>query len=337
MFQTNNLSLNLYSFEDLVFFVNSQMTQEHIDSVKRFDPGYIPRTASSLNRTVVHRSSNTCLQLDIQFNLCDIVLPPNQSNFKTHMFRTIVNFMLKSIRESVPVNMANEIGFRLIFYAPAGTMAAQDDWWTETGITKMNWRRSPGTYRQTLMGVPLTCEYVQYSLLVQLDSNYKLIRNSMCFSCGRNMTGRMSGWNCSSNSNNNPSGNQMNTNATPAQGFQFGTTSTHTQGFQMGNANPTSGFQMGNNNVNTTNTTPTQRFQMGNNNVNATPAQGFQFGNNSGWGNNTSHSGQNTTSWSNSTNPWDSFKSTQTGQSNSGWGSVNKDLFGSGFGQWGTG
>ncbi len=182
-FQTSDLSANLFSFGDLKIFINSQMTKEHINSVKSIDSGYVPRTKNLLNRTVVHLASRTVAQLDIQLTLGEVVLPPNQGFFKTGMFKQIINFMLMSIKKFAAPNAANEMGFKILFYAPTGSPASDSQWWGDTGIATLGWTKSDVSYGQTVLGVPLSTTHTRYVLWVWLDENYNLIKEPVCAKC----------------------------------------------------------------------------------------------------------------------------------------------------------
>ena len=180
MFQSRDLSANLFSYEDLKIFINRQMNQDHINRVKSIDPTFVPRGEAPLNRTVVHIDTHTVVQMDINLNLCEIVLPPNQAAFKSRMFKNMVNFMIRSVKLFTTPKTANEMGFKIFFYAPAGSLATQSQWWADTGITEMSWRTDQASYGQTILGTPLDTPHVRFILLICLDENYNLVKEPKC-------------------------------------------------------------------------------------------------------------------------------------------------------------
>ncbi len=230
MFQNTDLSANLFSFGDLRIFIDAQMDQSHIDMVKKLVPSYIPRVSFPMNRTVVHISSGTYIQMNIQVNLCEIVLPPNQSHFKNSLFQQCVNFMLRSLK-IFTTTMVNEMRFKIIFYAPVSSCAAELKWWTETGITQMSWNRHSDPQNQTVLSINLPTPHIRYTLSVWIDSNYKLIKNPQSFEVSNNSvipnTQTTGGFTLSNSVWDQPN----NTSTSQISGFNFGTGQSNWQNF----------------------------------------------------------------------------------------------------------
>ena len=232
-FQGSNLSDNLFLFENLKIFIDTKMTDEHINSVRSIYERYIPRLTSPLNRTVVHFESRTVVQLEIKLNLCDISVPPNQDLFKTVMIRQIINFMIMSIKTIASPKLANEIGFKMSFYVPNGSPASNIQWWNDTGLTKLDWIRTDNVDNQTILGIPLYGSHCKYTLTIHFDNNYNLINNNNKFS--NQLNNNDIGFNFNTQQNNNRQNNnrQNNNNDT---GFNFGTqqNSNNDIGFNFG-------------------------------------------------------------------------------------------------------
>ena len=168
------MSANDVTFGSLKVLFNSQINDVMVVKIRQYDGSYVPRNTFPLNRTLVHTESSTVTQMEIMINLCEVVLPSNHNNFKQYVFRDLVNYMLKSI-ETISVNIVNEIGFKLFFYVPSDSPAANSQWWEDTGITKKSWNRHDMNYNQTLLGTGLNGNYVRYCLTIYLDDNRQLI------------------------------------------------------------------------------------------------------------------------------------------------------------------
>ena len=115
-FQNNNMSSGLCSFGDLRIFFNRQMNSSHVKAVRKLDSSYVPRGKFPLNRTVVHVKSNLHIQLDINVNLCEIIIPSNHLEFKKIMFKQVVKFLVESIKLICDYRLANEIGYKILIY-----------------------------------------------------------------------------------------------------------------------------------------------------------------------------------------------------------------------------
>ena len=184
MFQSTDLSGNLFSYDGLNIFVNCQMNNDHVGMVRALDPSYVPRTKYSLNRTVTHNSSNTVVQMDINMNVCEIVLPTNQDSFKTNMFRKMVNLMIESLKLFLKPSAVNDIGFKIFVYAPTGSPASHHQWWVDSGITSFSWGSNPtATHSTTVLETPLTTPHSRFVLWICLDDNYNLIKEPSCDKC----------------------------------------------------------------------------------------------------------------------------------------------------------
>ena len=182
-FQTTNISANLFQFGNLRIFMTSQMNDTHVGMVRSFDPTYYPDLSHPMNRTVVHPETGTYFQLIVDLNLCDVILPANQEAFKTHMFKDTVNFMLSSLRQFMIPYTVNEAGFKISFYAVAGSPASQPAWWDATGITQLSWSQAQigtGSISQlhpvTSLGSRLPGNYVRYVLMIHVDDQFNLVK-----------------------------------------------------------------------------------------------------------------------------------------------------------------
>lgn len=178
-FQSHDINKNAYSFGPLRIFINTAMSEEEIGMVKILDPGYLPRKTFRLNRTIVHPQSSTYVQMDIQLNLAEVVVPQNQGAFRSDMLKHIVNFMLRSIKVFTTPTIANEMGFKIIFYAPSNSPASTDQWWSEGGVTRFDWVRDSNPWKEsTLLGTSLNGVFVRYTLKIHLDGAYNLIKHT---------------------------------------------------------------------------------------------------------------------------------------------------------------
>ena len=176
-FQNTNISANLFQFGNLRIFMNSQMNDTHVGMVRGLNKSYSPDLSHPLNRTVIHPESGTYFQLVIDLNLCDLILPSNQDAFKAHMFQDTVNFMLKSLRQFLTPNTVNEAGFKMSFYVPNGTPAAQPSWWAPTGITQLSWNQAQiGPGPVTSLGSKLQENFIRYVLNIHVNNEFNLVK-----------------------------------------------------------------------------------------------------------------------------------------------------------------
>lgn len=169
IFQSTKPSDNLFAFNNIRIFVNSQLTADHIHLIQLIDPSYNPNTSFLMNRTVIHPESKTCIQLNIHVNLCDIIVPssPGGNDGFKHIFSDIINFVLTLLTPvGVVVSVINEMGFKINFYIPTETPAANIQWWENTGITKMDLVQYPTLQMRTTLGVPLSAPHRRYTLYI---------------------------------------------------------------------------------------------------------------------------------------------------------------------------
>jgi len=292
-----NILSNATRYDDLNIFLNSNIIEYTEKYIKNIDSNYVPRKNHALNKTVVCKELKICFQLDINMTLCEIVVPPNQEVFRDKIFKSVVNFMVKSINKFYNPKTANEMGFKLLFYVPEGSDASNEQWWEKVIKNKITWNKR-GTVNETVLGVKLPYKHTKYVLPIVLNEEYgNLIKEPICTKC-----------NPSCNNNTNGSGNRCNTNGGNWTFGDFGNANNNTgtngfgipdnqnnsnTGFNTGinNQNNTTGFNTGINNQNTNNNTG---FNMSNSQNNNT---GFNMSNsqNNNTGFNMSNSQNNNT------------------------------------------
>ncbi len=327
-----NILSNATRYDDLNIFLNSNIIEYTEKYIKNIDSNYVPRKNNALNKTVVCQELKICFQLDINMTLCEIVVPPNQEVFRDKIFKSVVNFMVKSINKFYNPKTANEMGFKLLFYVPEGSDASNEQWWEKVIKNKITWNKR-GTVNETVLGVKLPYKHTKYVLPIVLNEEYgNLIKEPICTkcnpSCNNNTNG--SGNSCNTNggnwtfgdfgnANNNTGGtginqnngfgipdNQNNSNT----GFNTGINNQNNAGFNTGNN--TTGFNMSNSQNNTNNNTG---FNMPNNQNNNT---GFSMENNQN--NNT---GFNTNGFSIQNDQNNSNQNNNTGFNTSGFNMPN--------------
>ena len=172
---------------DVVFVLNNEITQGQIDQIKRFDPSYEPRKNNTYNRTVIHVPTGTCVQIEINTNLCEIVIKYNFDQFKAYLLRPIINFLISSVKNTSPAKVINEIGYKLNFYVPAGTPFSEDSWWSGSFTEKEMWIKSqqPSSMTNTGLNIP---PHTKVTYFINVDENYLPIKETQCSRCNSTVT-----------------------------------------------------------------------------------------------------------------------------------------------------
>jgi hypothetical protein len=154
-------------------FANREIDSKTIEEIK-FNCGgdYTPRITFPSNRTVINYENRYVVQLDINHNLCEVIVNGNVEIFKKVMLSYIIEMMIETVKKNLSPRVANEIGFKFFFYVPEGSVACNEQWWNfENRATfyKMN-----KTETETVFSTPLKNPHVRLVLLVHLTDNYSL-------------------------------------------------------------------------------------------------------------------------------------------------------------------
>ena len=237
-FQNDDILSNLFSFGDLKIFLNRKMYTSHVEFIQKIDSTYVPRTKFPLNRTILDSKSNMYVQLDININICEIIIPSNHIEFKKNMFNHVINFMIESIKSFCDFRLANEVGYKILLYIPTKSPASQINWWLDTVSNKISFKQENGVVGKTVLGTNLSEQYVRYTLHIFFNEQYVLVKNSQSYN-GNNTNDFVY------NGNTNDFGNNRNTN-------DFGNNGNNTNDFGN-NGNNTNDFVYNGNNTKNTN------------------------------------------------------------------------------------
>ncbi len=131
------------------------------------DANYMRRLNFPLNRTVVNEKNKMAIQLDINFNVCEIVVPNNVEIFKNVMLPYVIDFLIDSMKKLLPVRILNEIGFKINLYVPATSSAVAETWWNRH-LVKGN------ISNDTVLGVPLSSSHIKLTLPLLLTDVFTL-------------------------------------------------------------------------------------------------------------------------------------------------------------------
>ena len=155
-------------------YFNSEIDKNLIENIRKIDKNFSPRLFSALNRTIIDTKNNVVVQLDINYNICEIILPNNQEIFKKYMLRYIIEFIIDSLKKiGFPVRLINEIGYKIYFYTPEGSAGSNDQWWKvdpAIQIVKLSKLEA-----ETIFGVPLKATHNRFILSIQLNDDFTLI------------------------------------------------------------------------------------------------------------------------------------------------------------------
>lgn len=189
--------------------LNTQLTPFDVETLRKIDPSYLPRKNFALNRSIT--DEKMVVQLDINYNICEVVVPQNQEYFKQNFLNYIVEFVTNSVRKLFPPRIANEIGYKIFFYVPESTPGADEKWWNLTSYTFYKSR----VETETIFGTKLNSYNTRFILHLHLNDSGQLIKvpsNTITF------TGTVSNVSPSSNfSSPAPSGSSV------SSGYSFGT------------------------------------------------------------------------------------------------------------------
>ncbi len=180
-FQNDDILSNLFSFGDLKIFLNRKMYTSHVEFIQKIDSTYVPRTKFPLNRTILDSKSNMYVQLDININICEIIIPSNHIEFKKNMFNHVINFMIESIKSFCDFRLANEVGYKILLYIPTKSPASQIKWWLDTVSNKISFKQENGVVGKTVLGTNLSEQYVRYTLHIFFNEQYVLVKNSQSY------------------------------------------------------------------------------------------------------------------------------------------------------------
>ncbi len=187
-FQNDDILSNLFSFGDLKIFLNRKMYTSHVEFIQKIDSTYVPRTKFPLNRTILDSKSNMYVQLDININICEIIIPSNHIEFKKNMFNHVINFMIESIKSFCDFRLANEVGYKILLYIPTKSPASQINWWLDTVSNKISFKQENGVVGKTVLGTNLSEQYVRYTLHIFFNEQYVLVKNSQSYFPQENTT-----------------------------------------------------------------------------------------------------------------------------------------------------
>jgi hypothetical protein len=168
-------------YSTMLFVKNSEITTSQIGKLRQKNPNYEPDKRFPLNLTVVHVSSETYAQLAINWNLSEVSCS-NYESLKNNLLVPIVDHMINSVKKLMNPQMANEIGFKLIFYFPNGTQAASMAFWNGTLLETAFWSNQQENV--TALGTTFSLAHVKATLPILLDNNYMLQREKNCLRCG---------------------------------------------------------------------------------------------------------------------------------------------------------
>ncbi len=148
--------MHTYFNRDIDILTEAKIRQE-------CDANYMRRLNFPLNRTVVNEKNKMAIQLDINFNVCEIVVPNNVEVFKNVMLPYVIDFLIHSMKKLMPVRILNEIGFKMNLYVPS---TVNETW--NSNFTKGN------VSNDTVLGVPLSSPHVKLTLPLLLTDSFTL-------------------------------------------------------------------------------------------------------------------------------------------------------------------
>ena len=148
-------------------YVNRSLDVQTVAKIRtECDLSYVPRVTFPLNRTVVNMTNKISVQLDINCNICEVIVDGNKVEmFKSVMYPYIVDFLIDSMKKMMPVKVLNEIGFKLNLYIPATC-----DLSLFSNIVK-----SDTLETSTVFSVPLSSPHYKFTLPLKLTEQYTLI------------------------------------------------------------------------------------------------------------------------------------------------------------------
>jgi hypothetical protein len=147
-------------------YVNRLLDVQTVAKIRtECDLAYVPRVTFPLNRTIVNIANKTAVQLDINCNICEVIVDSAKVEmFKNLMLPYIINFLIDSMKKMMPVKVLNEIGFKLNMYVPQNS-----------NITFVNTVKSDISESSTVFAVPLSSPHHKFTLPFKLTDQYTLI------------------------------------------------------------------------------------------------------------------------------------------------------------------
>ena len=148
-------------------YVNRSLDVQTVGKIRtECDLSYVPRVGFPLNRTVVNMANKIAVQLDINCNICEVIVDGAKVElFKNLMFSYIVDFLIDSMKKMMPVKVLNEIGFKLNVYVPQ----------TCDVTLFSNMIKSDSLESSTIFSIPLSSPHHKFTLPLKLTDQYSLI------------------------------------------------------------------------------------------------------------------------------------------------------------------
>lgn len=154
-------------------FYNHQLNQDTLNNIQRYIPGWYP--AADENHLTVcienHIGNVGIYQIEKCINLFTICpkFMHNPTQLQAHM-RGILEFIHHTIKDMVPVYVANEVQFKIAFYRPPELEEINYSHWYG------HWRFTKVTM-QTICGGKLTSLMPEYVTRWSFDQNYNVKTN----------------------------------------------------------------------------------------------------------------------------------------------------------------
>ena len=148
-------------------YVNRSLDVQTVAKIRtECDLSYVPRVGFPLNRTVVNMANKIAVQLDINCNICEVIVDGNKVElFKNLMLQYIIDFLIDSMKKMMPVKVLNEIGFKLNVYVPQ----------TCDVTLFSNMIKSDSLESSTIFSIPLPSPHHKFTLPIRLTDQYSLI------------------------------------------------------------------------------------------------------------------------------------------------------------------
>ena len=164
-----NFKINFQNFKMQVY-VNRALDVQTVAKIRtECDLSYVPRVTFPLNRTVVNMTNKIAVQLDINCNICEVIVDGSKVEmFKSVMYPYIIDFLIDSMKKMMPVKVLNEIGFKLNLYIPQSCDSSLFPNMVKSDILESS----------TTFSVPLPSPHHKFTLPLKLTDQYTLIPTS---------------------------------------------------------------------------------------------------------------------------------------------------------------
>ena len=151
-------------------YVNRSLDVQTVGKIRtECDLSYVPRVGYPLNRTVVNMTNKIAVQLDINCNICEVIVEGSKVElFKSVMYPYIIDFLIDSMKKMMPVKVLNEIGFKLNLYIPQSCDSSLFPHMVKSDILESS----------TIFSVPLPSPHHKLTLPLKLTDQYTLIPTS---------------------------------------------------------------------------------------------------------------------------------------------------------------